>query len=682
MHGWTLAKSWERGCKTGALGLGKRGIILRCKRSGRGARFYFMPHMADAPSGSETPVYGDGEARPKAGFWALALGSIGVVYGDIGTSPLYAFRESVLAAVGPGNAASAPVVLGILSLIIWALIVVVTLKYVVILLRADNNGEGGTLALMALAQRVVAAGAGFVVVLGILSAALFYGDAIITPALSVLSAIEGLKVVTPAFDPYVVALSFFILIALFSVQSHGTARVAAYFGPITLLWFATLAVAGIWHIAQNVTVLLAFNPAYAIEFLWRHGMIGFATLGAVFLVVTGSEALYADLGHFGRGPIRAAWLFVALPALTINYLGQGALVLADPKAIYNPFFLLYPQWAILPMVGLATAATVIDSQAVITGAYSMTSQAVQLGLLPRLDIRHTSEAQFGQIYMPRVNLLLLVGVALLVLLFRSSSALASAYGIAVTGTMVVTSLLAFMVIWISWRWSVPATALLIVPFLFVDLTFLSANLLKIVEGGWVPLALGGAIMIVMLTWRRGTRILFQKTRRLETPLVDLVRTLERKPPLRVTGTAVFLTSDPESAPTALLHSLKHYKVLHEKNVILTVEISHLPRVPRDERVVIDPIGETFSRVKLRFGFMEVPNVPRALGIARKLGWTFDIMSTSFFLSRRTLRLAAQSEMPRWQDRLYIWLARAANDATNYFQIPTERVVEIGTQVTI
>jgi KUP system potassium uptake protein len=636
-----------------------------------------MSHIAVAPSGS-----GNGEAHPKSSFWALALGSIGVVYGDIGTSPLYAVRESVLAAVGHGNPASEQAVLGILSLIIWALIIVVTVKYVVILLRADNNGEGGTLALMALAQRVLTYGGGFIVVLGIISAALFYGDAIITPALSVLSAIEGLKVVTPTFDSYVVPLSFIILVALFSVQSRGTAKVAAYFGPITLVWFISLAAAGGWHISQNLTVLNAFDPEYGIEFLLGHGIVGLLTLGAVFLVVTGSEALYADLGHFGRGPIRAAWLFVALPALTINYLGQGALILADPKAIENPFFLLYPQWAILPMVGLATAATVIASQAVITGAYSMTSQAVQLGLLPRLEIRHTSEAQFGQIYMPRVNLLLLIGVALLVILFKSSSALASAYGIAVTGTMVVTSLLAFMVIWKAWRWSPLGAAALIVPFLLVDLTFLSANLLKVVEGGWVPLALGGVLMTVMLTWRRGTRILFQKTRRLETPLVDLVRTLEKKPPQHVPGTAVFLTSDPESAPTALLHSLKHYKVLHEKNVILTVQISHLPRVPEDERVFIEPIGETFSRVKLRFGFMQVPNVPRALAIARKLGWTFDIMSTSFFLSRRALKAAAHSGMPRWQDRLFIMLARSASDATEFFQIPTGRVVEVGTQVTV
>ena len=618
----------------------------------------------------------------RAGFWALMLGSIGVVYGDIGTSPLYAVRESVAAAVGHGNPATEPAVLGILSLIIWALILVVTVKYVIVLLRADNNGEGGTLALMALAHRTLQRGGGAVIVLGIISAALFYGDAIITPALSVLSAVEGLKIVTPAFEPYVVPLALVIMVALFAVQSRGTASVASWFGPITLVWFVALAAAGLWHIGDNPSVLRAFNPLYGASFVVDHGVIGLLTLGAVFLVVTGAEALYADLGHFGKKPIRAAWLTVVLPALTINYLGQGALVLADPKAIENPFFLLYPEWAILPMVGLATAATVIASQAVITGAYSITSQAIQLGLLPRFEIRHTSEAQFGQIYMPRVNTLLLVGVLVLVVFFRSSSALASAYGIAVTGTMVVTAMMAFVVVWKVWRWGALAAALLIGPFLLIDLTFLSANLLKVFDGGWMPLALGACVMLVMSTWRRGSRVLFQKTRKLEVPLRDLVASLEKKPPQRVPGTAVFLTSDPESAPTALLHSLKHYKVLHEKNVILTIEYAETPRVDAAERVRMEPIGETFMRVVLRFGFMERPNIPAALAIARKAGWTFDIMSTSFFLSRRALKPAKDSLLPHWQDRLFIGLARSASDATGYFQIPTGRVVEVGTQVTI
>jgi len=622
------------------------------------------------------------EAPHKSGFWALTLGTIGVVYGDIGTSPLYALREAVVAAVGTDHSASESVVLGILSLITWALLLVVTVKYVIILLRADNNGEGGTLALMALASRALGRASGTVILLGIVSGALFYGDAIITPALSVLSAVEGLKVATPAFDAFVVPITVVILLMLFSVQSHGTAKVAAFFGPIMLIWFAAIACAGLWHIGQNWTVLLAFNPYYGVNFLLHHGLVGFYTLGAVFLVLTGSEALYADLGHFGRSPIRLAWLVLVLPALLVNYLGQGAVVLADPKSIENPFFLLFPEWALLPMVLLATIATVIASQAVITGAYSLTRQAIQLGLLPRLEIRHTSASLFGQIFMSRVNNLLLGGVLLLVALFRSSSALASAYGIAVTGTMVVTAIMAIVVIWRVWRWRLIWALALMLPFLFIDLTFLTANLLKIVEGGWMPLALGALVMAVMYTWRRGSRLLFEKTRRLETPLEPLVVSLEKKPPARVPGTAVFLTSDPTSAPTALMHSLKHYKVLHEKNVILTIETAHTPRVDAADRVRIEPIGKTFSRVVLRFGFMETPNVPKALVIARKLGWQFDIMSTSFFLSRRSLKPAAQSGMPRWQDHLFIMLTRAANDATDYFQIPTGRVVEVGTQVTV
>ncbi len=640
-----------------------------------------MPQTSAAASGG-TAALADGATSRHGGFWALTLGSIGVVYGDIGTSPLYAMRESVIAAAGEGKPVTDTIILGILSLIIWALIVVVTAKYVVILLRADNNGEGGTLALMALASRALGRSSGFVILLGVISGALFYGDAIITPALSVLSAVEGVKIVTPAFEHYVVPLTVLILVALFAVQSRGTAKVATFFGPLTLVWFAALAVAGLAHIGQNLTVLYAFNPYYGVNFLLHHGIVGFFTLGAVFLVVTGSEALYADLGHFGRGPIRFAWLVVVLPSLTINYLGQGALILADPSAIENPFFLMYPQWALLPMVILATIATVIASQAVITGAYSLTRQAIQLGLLPRLEIRHTSEEVSGQIYMPRVNLLLLIGVLLLVALFRSSSALASAYGIAVTGTMVVTALMAIVVIRKVWRWPLAGALALMLPFLFVDLTFLTANLLKIFEGGWMPLALGAVVMILMYTWRRGSRLLVQKTRKLEIPLETLVANLEKKPPTRVPGTAVFLTGDPAFAPTALMHSLKHYKVLHENNVILTVETADTPRVDIAERVRMEPVGETFSRVVLRFGFMEQPNIPKALAVARKLGWQFDIMSTSFFLSRRLLKPAVQSGMPRWQDRLFISLSHTANDATDYFQIPTGRVVEVGTQVTV
>src|SRR6201994_4579481 len=631
---------------------------------------------------AETAANGHGQVHSTASLKALLIGSIGVVYGDIGTSPLYALREAVVAGGGPSGAVDATAVLGVVSLILWALIVVVTLKYVVILLRADNHGEGGTLALMALAQRAVTRGGATIVLLGIVSGALFYGDAVITPALSVLSAIEGIKLVTAAFDPYVVPLTVVILLALFAAQSRGTAHVAAFFGPIMCVWFAVIAIGAIVPVMQHPEVLRALNPAFAVSFMLHHGMIGFVTLGAVFLAVTGAEALYADLGHFGKKPIQTAWLFIVLPALALNYLGQGALVIAGPTAVENPFFLMFPDGALLRMVTPATVATVIATQAVITGAYSLTRQAIQLGLMPRFEIRHTSEAHSGQIYIPRITRLLLIAVILLVLMFKSSSALASAYGISVTGTMVVTAMMGFVVIWKVWNWSPFAAAALIAPFLFLDLTFLAANLLKVFEGGWVPLALGALMILMMYTWRRGSRLLFEKSRKLEFPLADPVAMLEKRPPQRVPGTAVFLTSDPLSAPTALMHSLKHYKVLHEKNVILTIETAATPRVDPAERVRLEEVSSTFSKVTLKFGFMESPNVPRALAIARKLGWQFDIMSTSFFLSRRALKPAAHSGMPRWQDHMFIALTRTANDATDYFSIPSGRVVEVGTQVTI
>ncbi|MEK0085544.1 potassium transporter Kup [Benzoatithermus flavus] len=620
-------------------------------------------------------------AHPRTGLLALTIGSIGVVYGDIGTSPLYAFREALLAA-SAGGPLGREAVIGVVSLILWALILIVTVKYVLVLLRADNDGEGGTLSLMALAQRAMRKSTGCILLLGIAGAALFYGDAIITPAISVLSAVEGLELVTPAFEGSILPITVAILVALFTVQSHGTGRVAACFGPVMSLWFVAMAAAGLVHLRDDLDVLAAFDPLHAIRFLTSHGLIGLATLGAVFLAVTGAEALYADLGHFGRRPIRTAWFALVFPALALNYLGQGALVLKRPEAIANPFFLLVPSWALLPMVALATAATVIASQAVITGAYSISRQATQLGLLPRLEIRHTSEAHSGQIYVPRINAFLLVGVLLLVGLFQSSTHLASAYGIAVTGTMVVTALLAFIVIRKVWGWSLPLTAMVITPLLALDLAFLGANLLKLLHGGWVPLLLGALLMTVMLTWRRGSEILFEKTRRAEVPLQDLVASLERHPPHRVPGTAVFLTSDPESAPTALLHNLKHNKILHEKNVILTIRFADTPHVPASERVTLEPLSEGFSRLILRFGFVETPNVPRALAIARRQGFAFDIMSTSFFLSRRKVKAAANSSMRHWQDRLFITLARNADDATDYFQIPTGRVVEVGTQVAV
>jgi KUP system potassium uptake protein len=620
-------------------------------------------------------------AESHTGFWALSLGSVGVVYGDIGTSPLYAFRVAVKAASESGPV-TRDTVLGVLSMILWALIIVVTLKYVLILLRADNNGEGGTLSLTALATRALGRRTPFVLLLGVIGAAMFLGDSVITPAISVLSAVEGLSLATPALEHYVMPLTVVILIALFAVQRRGTARVAAFFGPVMVIWFLSLAVSGMMHLRDDLAVFAAINPGYAISFVSMHGHIGLVTLGAVFLAVTGGEALYADLGHFGRRPIQIAWLGLVLPALLLNYFGQGALVLAHPAAIENPFYRLVPGTLLLPLIALATAATVIASQAVITGAYSLVRQAIQLGLLPRLAIVHTSAEYSGQIYLPRVNTALLVGVMLLVGLFRTSSALASAYGIAVATTMVVDGVLGFIVIWRLWHWPVWKAAALMVPLVIVDATFFSANLLKLMEGAWVPLLFGVAMVLLILTWRRGTRILGNKTRKTEVPLDALLNNLERKPPHMVPGTAVFLTSDPEFAPTALLHNLKHNKVLHEHNVILTIITADTPRASEDDRVTITPVSEHFSKVALKFGYMETPNVPKALAIARRQGWQFDIMSTSFFLSRRALKPAAHSGMPRWQDRLFIGLAKTASDATDFFQIPTGRVVEVGTQVTV
>ncbi|HRF09542.1 MAG TPA: potassium transporter Kup [Xanthobacteraceae bacterium] len=638
--------------------------------------------MANNMSDAETAAVQAEEAAPKTSHLALVIGAVGVVYGDIGTSPLYAFRVAATTVAGEGGMVDRASVLGLLSLIIWALILVVTIKYVIVLLRADNNGEGGTLALMALAQRSLGRTSPTILMFGLIGAALFYGDAMITPALSVLSAVEGLKIATPQLEPFVVPITLVILIALFAVQSRGTAKVSTYFGPVTLFWFLALAAGGLLHIADDPGVLASFSPHYGVAFVLNNGWIALFTIGAVVLVVTGAESLYADLGHFGRRPIQDAWFWIVLPSLVLNYLGQGALVLSDPKSISNPFYLLYPDWALLPMVILATCATVVASQAVITGAYSLAQQAVQLGLLPRFEVRHTSATHYGQIYMARINWFLLVGVVLLVGIFHTSSALATAYGIAVTGTMLMTTLMAFVVIRRIWKWHWVAVLALLVPIVIIDAVFLGTNLFKFYDGGWAPISIAGFILLITLTWRRGTRQLFEKTRRQEVPLETLVKNLDKKDIHRVAGTAVFLTSDPENAPTALLHSLKHYKVLHEHNVILTIETADTPRVPPDERVELEAVSRTFSRVKLRYGFMENPNVPKALAIARKLGWTFDIMSTSFFLSRRTLKPAKNSLMPQWQDKLFISLTRTSDDATTYFQIPSERVVEVGTQVAI
>jgi KUP system potassium uptake protein len=609
------------------------------------------------------------------------IGAIGVVFGDIGTSPLYAFKESV-AAASAGGPLTRDIILGVLSLILWSLVLVVTIKYVFILLRADNKGEGGTLTLVALAQRAVGHRGGVALALGVVGAGLFYGDAVLTPAISVLSAVEGLKLVAPTLESYVVPVTLAILVGLFLVQSRGTGKVAAFFGPIMLVWFATLAVLGAFHISDDITVLTAINPLHSIMFFVNHPSVSLAVLGAVCLSVTGAEALYADLGHFGGKPIRSAWLYLVFPCLVINYFGQGALVLAHPETAESPLFLLVPEWGLVPMIVLATLATIIASQAVITGAFSLTRQAVQLGLLPRLDIRFTSETHQGQIFLPRVNYLLLFGVVVLVLIFQSSSNMSHAYGVSVFGAMSVDAILAIIVIRRGWRWSLGLTLAVMLPFLFIDLAFFGANLLKLFTGGYVPVILASVLIVTMWTWVKGTNILFEKTRKIDVPFVELVRMLEKSPPHRVKGTAVFLTSDPDTAPAALLHNLKHNKVLHEKNVILTVQSADVPRVEDDDRVSIEHVGDSFWRIRLTYGYMETPNIPRGLAILRKQGFKFDIMATSFFLSRRSIRPASQSGMPLWQDKLFIGLAKSASDATDFFQIPTGRVVEVGTQVTV
>ena len=619
---------------------------------------------------------------PGGSFWPLTVGAVGVVYGDIGTSPLYAIREAVNAVIGSQGAVTNNVVYGILSLIFWTLIIIVTLKYIAILLRADNDGEGGTLSLTALVFRALGRGTPFALVLGVIGASMFYGSTLITPALSVLSAVEGLKVVTPVLDAFVVPLAIVILIALFSVQWRGTAKVSALFGPITVAWFVIMGIAGAIQIAANPNVLLAVNPTYAVAFLLEHRTIGLVALAAVFLVVTGAEALYNDLGHFGRKPIQAAWIFLVLPALVLNYFGQGALLLADPTAIENPFFMLFPEVLRLPMVGMATAATVIASQAVITGAYSITRQAIQLGLLPRLDVRHTSETIEGQIYIPRINLLMLLGVLFLTILFQSSSALAAAYVLAVSVTLLVSSALGFVVIWKYWQWRLRSALLLMAPFIALDALFVVATCLNLLQGAWLPIVIAAALALVMLSWVKGTAALKVAARKNEADLDWLVRKLEAKPPHRVNGTAVFLTSTPDAAPSALLHNLKHNHMLHERNIIMSIKTADTPYVANKDRVEIGNVSNTFTSVSVTYGFMETPSVPKALALCRRRHLNIDASATSFFLSRRVLRPASRSQLPRWQEKLFIWLAGSAEDASAYFQIPADRVVEVGTQIAV
>ncbi len=615
---------------------------------------------------------------------ALALAALGVVYGDIGTSPLYALKE-----VFGGSHHPVPItpdnVLGILSVVFWALMMVVSGKYVLFVLRADNRGEGGIMALMALALRGGKTGSWqrrAIVTLGLFGAALFYGDGAITPAVSVLSAIEGLEVLTPAFKPVVVPLALVILVALFFIQRRGTASVGKLFGPVMTLWFGVLIVLGLASIAAEPSVVRALNPAWAVAFVAANPGLGFFSLGAVVLVLTGGEALYADMGHFGRLPIQFAWFGLVLPALLINYFGQGALLLRDPAAVANPFFLLAPDWALLPLVVLSAAATVIASQAVISGTFSMTLQAMQLGYLPRFMVRHTSESEMGQIYLPAINWLLLVAVIALVLGFRTSSNLAAAYGIAVTGTMLITNVLVFVVVREQWGWRpLPALAC-VLPFVLVDTAFFSANSVKFLAGGWFPIAFGLLVFAVLTTWKRGREILHQKLGQDAIELKPFIASLALGGTTRVPGTAVFLTGRPQGVPRAMLHSLKHYKVLHERMVIVTIRVFDVPYVPEIDRVEVADLGESFWQVTVQYGFKDEPDLPASLAHCAHFGLDFEMMDTSFFLGRETLVLRFGGEMAYWRVLLFALMFRNASSLTGYLRIPSNRVVELGSQVLI
>ena len=629
------------------------------------------------PVAASVPVSADKRSM------GIALAALGVVYGDIGTSPLYTiqtcFNETTGIAPTPEN------VLGMLSLVLWSLLFVVTLKYVIVVMRADNRGEGGILALMALTLRTVDGigwGRTAIICVGIGGAALFYGDGMITPAISVLSAVEGLEIATPLFKPYIIPITLVVLLVLFLFQKRGTEIVGASFGPVMCLWFAVLALLGVLEIIQHPTILEAISPTYAVAFLGEHGWKGFAALGAVVLAVTGAEALYADMGHFGRGPIRRAWIWLVCPALILNYLGQGALILGDPATTKNPFYLLAPEWALYPMVALSTVATIIASQAVISGAFSISAQAVQLGYCPRLEVRHTSDQEIGQIYVPQVNWALLAAVVALVLGFQSSSGLAAAYGIAVTGTFAATTALAAIVAYRRWEWSLPVVVVVFAAFLLGDLAFFGANLLKFTEGGWFPLAVGVAAFTVMQTWRRGRQILLRRVKEGEIAVDAFLSRVTDKSPLRVPGTAVFLTASAEGLPSALLHNLKHNKVLHERVILLTVRSEDIPYVPDAARTLVQPLSKNFFRVIMHYGFKESPDLPRDLLRCTNSGLEIKMMETSFFLGRATLVPSTKKEMPRWQEKLFFAMSRNALSATEFFRIPSNRVVELGAQVEV
>ena len=616
---------------------------------------------------------------------ALTLLALGVVFGDIGTSPLYAVKETFSAA--HGIPVTRENILAGLSLMFWSLMIVVSLKYVVLIMRADNRGEGGIMALLALATNAIKEQQQWripLLVIGVFGAALFYGDAVLTPAVTVLSAIEGLEVGTAAFTPFVVPITVGVLVALFMLQARGTSAVGRLFGPVTLAWFFAIGAAGMYGILGAPEVLAALNPLHALRFLTMHAVESFVVLGAVVLAVTGAEALYADMGHFGKGPVRIAWFSVVAPALVLNYFGQGALLIVQPEAVDNPFYRLLPGWALYPMVALATAAGVIASQAVISGAYSITKQAVQLGFLPRMTMVHTSAHEAGQIYIPSVNWLLCAVVVAAVIGFGTSSNLAGAYGVAVTGTMLVDTLLTFFVIRYAWRYPLWLCIVATGFFLVIDLAFFSATLLKIADGGWFPLAIGGALFIVMTTWRRGRERLLSHLQESSVPLAPFLKSLFADPPQRVAGTAVFLTATPDVTPHALLHSLKHYRALHERVVFLTVEMRDVPWVPFEERAVCEKLGNNCWRVGVRYGFMNRPDVLRALELCGALGLEFDMMETSFFLSREKIVPATGgiSTMARWREHMFSAMARNAGNITDYFNIPTNCVIELGTRVEI
>ncbi|GAM31223.1 potassium transport system, low affinity, KUP family [Acinetobacter calcoaceticus] len=619
----------------------------------------------------------------KATLPATALAALGVVFGDIGTSPLYALKESFHAAHGLGIQPEN--VLGILSIIFWCLMLIISIKYVAIVMRADNNGEGGIMALLALNLRKAKIADNkkiYMIAIGFIGASLFFGDGIITPAISVLSAVEGLSIATDVFDPFIMPIAITIIIALFLVQKHGTAFVGKFFGPITMVWFLSLGLLGLHSVIQTPVVLGMFSPHWAIQFIYHNPVMTFFVMGAVVLTVTGGEALYADMGHFGPIPIRLAWFFVVLPCLVLNYAGQGALLLRDPAAIQNPFYLLVPQWALYPMIIMATMATVIASQAVISGVFSLARQAIQLGYLPRLSIKHTSESEEGQIYVPFLNWLLLIAIIILILIFKTSSNLASAYGLAVTLTMLCDTILVAVFIYSAWKWSMPKVLLLIIPFFVLESVLVAATSLKILSGGWVPLLIGAIAVTILMTWKRGRELTFAKLEH-DTLSLDLFVKSIGNSVHWVPGDAVFMTGTPNVVPHAMLHNIKHNKVLHQRNILVTVVIEDVPFVEPEDRISTETLAEHFFRIKIFYGFKDEMNVPKALMQAyEQLGLEYDLMHISFFISRDRIVHSVGDGMSPWREKLFISMQRNTSPVSDFYQIPTNRVVELGSQIEI